>query len=203
MNNLAYSSQDKQNVGSKVEELLRKELAASTPLMYEVEAEGAAETGARSMLKDARNAIFGGAATPILTLHFQISQPRPAGLDVHLNRRGVGCYAGSLVYSTMINRSFNGEVWLDDEGKFAGDSDAAGKLNIRKDLLKKCSAFAVTKGGLAGFEMKIPRFLRIAPNGQGAQIVAVTLPRSKSMGFSASFGSSEFFALANEIETAI
>jgi hypothetical protein len=203
MNNLAYSSQDKEAVGPRVEELLRKELAAMAPLVYAVEDEGAGETGALTMLKDARNAFFGGAATPVFTLRFQIPQPRATGLDVHLNRRGVGCYAGSLVYTTVLNGNFSGEVTLDEEGRFQGDPNASGKLNARKDLLKKCGAFAVTKGGLAGFEMKVPRVLRITPREDSAEIVVVTLPRSKSMGFSASFGSKEFFDLASDIEAAM
>ena len=74
---------------------------------------------------------------------------------------------------------FTGEVSLDDDGRFQGDPAASGKLNARKDLLKKCGAFAVTKGGLAGFEMKVPRFLRITPRDESAEIVVVTLPRSK------------------------
>lgn len=202
MNNLAYGSQDKQNVGTKVEELLRKELAAPTPIPYEVEDKEAGETGVTSVLKDYRSALFGGSATPLFILHFQISQPRAAGLDVHMYRQGVGCYSGALVYSTVIGKVFSGEVTLNDDGKFSGNADAAGKLNARKDLLKKCGAFAMTKGGLPGMEMKIPRLFKISPHARGAEIVAATLPRSKSMGFSASMGSSEFFELAAAIETA-
>jgi hypothetical protein len=203
MNNLAYSSQDKETVGAKVEELLRKEVVAMAPLVYAVEDEGAGETGALTMLKDARNAFFCGAATPVFTLRFQIPQPRATGLEVHLNRRGVGCYAGTLVYTAVLEKSFAGEILLDDHGKFQGDPGASGKLNTRKDLLKKCSAFAVTKGGLAGFEMTVPRLLRITPRDESAEIVVVTLPRSKSMGFSASFGSKQFFELASDIEAAM
>jgi hypothetical protein len=51
--------------------------------------------------------------------------------------------------------------------------------------------------------MKVPRFLRITPHQDSAEIVVVTLPRSKSMGFSASFGSKEFFDLAGDIEAAM
>ncbi len=203
MNNLAYGSQDKQSVASKVEELLRKELAAPAPVMYAVEDEGAGEVGARTMLKDVRTSLLGGSATPLFTIHFQITQPRVAGLDVHLNRQGVGCFTGALVYSTALAKPIGGEVSFGDDGKFSGDATAAGRLNARKDLLKKCSAFAVTKGGLTSFEMKIPRILKIAPREHGAEIVAVTLPRSKSMGFSASLGSGEFFELASEIDAAL
>lgn len=203
MNNLAYGSQDKQNVASKVEELLRKELSSPTPVVYEVEDEGAGETGAGSMLKDARVALFRGSVTRLFTLHFHLMQPRTADLDVHLNRQGVGCYAGSLIYSVVLSKSLGGEVSLGDDGKFLGDAAGVSRLNARKDLLKKCGAFAMTHGGLTGFEVKVPRYLHIAPHEKGAQIVVATLPRSKSMGFGASLGSKEFFEMVNEIETAL
>ncbi len=203
MNNLAYASRDKDNVAPKVEELLRKELAAPAPVVYEVEDEGAGELSAGSVLNDVRTSLLGGSATPLFTIHFQILQPRAAGLDVRLNRQGVGCFAGALVYSAALAKPLGGEVSFGDDGKFSGDSAAAAKLNARKDLLKKCSAFAVTKGGLTSFELKIPRIFKITPHERGAEIVAVTLPRSKSMGLSATLCSGDFFELASAIEAAL
>lgn len=203
MNNLAYSTQDPQKVAPKVEELLRKELAAAGPIAYEVEDAGAGDTGARSMLKDAGTYLFGGDTTRLLTVHFHITQPRSADLDVHMNRQGVGSYAGSLVFSTVTSKRIADEVSFGDDGKFAGDAAAAGKLNASKDLLKKCNAFAVKEGGLTGFEVKFPRLFKIAPSDKGAQIVGATTARSKSMGFSASFGSKEFFELVSLIEATL
>jgi hypothetical protein len=43
----------------------------------------------------------------------------------------------------------------------------------------------------------------ITPREESAEIVVVTLPRSGSMGFSASFRSKESFDLANDIEGAM
>jgi hypothetical protein len=203
MNNLAYSGQDPQKFAPKVEELLRKELGAAGPVAYEVEAAGAGETGAASLLKDAGTFLFGGSTTRLVTLHFHLTQPRTADLDVHMNRQGLGCYAGSMVFSTVVGKSIGGEVSFGDDGKFAGDAGAAGKLNSSRDLLKKCNAFAMKEGGLTGFEVKNPRFFKIAPGENGAQIVGATMARSKSMGFSASFGSKEFFELAGLIEGAL
>ena len=59
------------------------------------------------------------------------------------------------------------------------------KLNASNDVLKKSAAFAAQKGGISGFELTIPRVFKIIPQAGKAQLVAVTLPRSKSMGFSA------------------
>jgi hypothetical protein len=203
MNNLAYATQDPQKVAPKVEELLRKELGAAGPVAYQVEDAEAGRTGAGSMLKDAGTYLFGGNTTRLLTIHFQLAQPRATELDVHINRQGLGCYAGPLVYSTVMGKGIANEVSFGDDGKFAGDATAAGRLNASKDLLKKCNAFAVKEGGLTGFEVKFPRLLKIAPNNSGAQIVGATTARSKSMGFSATFGSKEFFDLVSLIEAAL
>jgi len=203
MNNLAYASRDKESVAPKVEDLLRKELAAPAPIMYTVQEEGSAEISAGTILKDMSTTFFGGKDTPLMTIIFQIAQPRAAGLEVHMSRQGVGCVAGPLVYSAVLNKPCCSGVSLGDDGKFSGDSAMAAKLNGRKDVLKKCSAFAVTKGGLAGSEMKIPRTFKVLPHEQGSQIVAVTLPASKSMGFSATLNSKEFLALIPDVEGAL
>ncbi len=203
MNNLAYANQDREKIAPRVEELLRKELSAGGPISYEVQDGGAGETGAGSMLKDAGAFLFGGNTTRLLTIRFHITQPRSAELDVHMNRQGAGCYAGSLVFSSVMNKRIAGEVSFGDDGKFAGEGGAAGKLNANKDLLKKCNAFATTQGGITGFEVKIPRYFKVAPNDYGAQIVGATLPRSKSMGFSASFGSKEFLEIVTLIEATL
>jgi hypothetical protein len=203
MNNLAYANQDKEKISPKVEELLRKELSAGGPITYEVQDAGTGETGARSMLKDAGTFLFGGNTSRLVTIRFHITQPRSAELDVHMNRQGAGCYAGSLVFSSVLNKRIAGEVSFGEDGKFAGNADAAGKLNANKELVKKCNAFAMTQGGITGFEVRIPRYFKIAPYDYGAQIVGATLPRSKSMGFSASFGSKEFWEIVSLIEGAL
>jgi len=45
--------------------------------------------------------------------------------------------------------------------------------------------------------------LKIRPQEGGAQIVAVTLPRSKSMGFGASLGSKEFLEIVGLLEATL
>lgn len=202
MNNLAYNGQDEQTVAPKVEELLAKELGTGAPIAHTVESEGGGVSAA-TVLKDVGTYLFRGKVTPLFTIHFDLTQPRPIKLDVHMIRRGLGCVAGSLAYATVLNKRIAGEAVLGDDGKFAGDGDTAGKLNAKKDLLKKCDAFAVKKGGLTGLEMEIQRTMKIAPQEGGAQCIAVTLPRSKSMGFSASMGSKEFVEIVGLLEATL
>ncbi len=203
MNNLAYMGQDGQTVAPKVQELLGKELASNSPIHFAVESEGAGGASARSVLTDVATSLFGGKVVPLFTIHFDIVQPRAILLDVHMLRQGLGCIAGSLAYATTINKGIGGEVSFGDDGKFAGDAAVTAKLNSTKDLLKKSDAFAMKQGGLAGSEVKIQRTLRIVPQGSGAQLVAVTLPRTKSMGFSASFGSKEFLEIVGLLEATL
>lgn len=203
MNNLAYMGQDGQTVAPKVEELLAKEVGTGGPLAYSVESEGAGGVSAASVLKDVGAAVFGGKVVPLFTIHFNLTQPRPIRLDVHMVRKGLGCVAGSLAYATLLSKRVAGEAVLGDDAKFAGEADAAGKLNAKKDLLKKCDAFAVKKGGLPGSEMEIRRTMKIVPQEGGAQLIAVTLPRSKSMGFSASMGYKEFLEIVALLEATL
>jgi hypothetical protein len=118
-------------------------------------------------------------------------------------RKGLGCLAGSLAYATVVRKRIAGEVSFSDDAKFNGDAGVAATLNARKDLLKKCDAFAMKEGGLTGGEVKIQRTLKIVSVDGGTQVIAVTLPRSKSMGFSASLGSKEFLEIVALLEATL
>ena len=202
MNNLAYMGQDGQTVVPKVEELLSKELGTSGPIPSSVEVEGGG-VSAGSVLRDLGASVFGGNVTPLFTIHFQLTQPRAAQLDVHMLRKGLGCVGGPLAYAAGLSKAIPGDVAMADDGRFTGDAGAADRLNANKDLRKKCEAFAVKKGGLAGSEMEIPRTLKIVSRDGAAQLIAVTLPKSKSMGFSASLGAKEFLELASAVDSAL
>jgi len=199
MNNLAYGHQRQDEIATKVEELLRKELGCGSLIPYKIVAQTTEETGVKTTLHDVWTALKSGQTTELFSIHFQLSTPRAFDLEVHMNRQGAGCYAGPLVYSVVIGVAVPSEVTFDENGQFVGDG-AASKLNASKDVLKKSDAFAVKQGGISGFEVKIPRFLKITPHASGAQITAVTLPRSKSMGFSATFNTKEFLELVQKLE---
>jgi hypothetical protein len=204
MNNGAYGGRDGQTIAPKVQELLTKDLGAGASISFTIEsAEGVEKITAKSILKDMSTTYFGGKAKLLFTIHFYINQSRAMELDAHMIQQGAGCALGSLAYATTVGKRIAGPVSLGDDGKFIGDAEAAGKLNARKDVLKKCDAFAVKQGGLAGFELKIDRILKIIPRENGAQVVAVTMPVSKSMGFSASLGAKEFLEMVALLESTL
>ncbi len=208
MNTLAYSSQQPEKVAPKVEDLLRRELGATTPVPYEVETADANKTTVGTVLKEAIGKFFGSSEVPLFTLTFNVNAPRTAKVEVRMNRQGIGCHAGTLLYSARLNKKVAGEVTLDDpktfsNSPFSGDPAACERLNANKALLKKANAFAVTKGQAGGMEITIPRFCRIAPDGDGAILVAATLGQPHMLGFKISMRSKDFFELAEMIEAAL
>lgn len=203
MNNGAYMGQDGPAIAPKVQELLTKDLGAGASISFAIESVAGDGISAKSIFKHMSTTYFGGKAKLLFTIHFDINQSRAMQLDAHMIQQGAGCALGSLAYATAISKRVPGPVSLGDDGKFMGDAEAVGKLNGRKDVLKKCDAFAVKRGGLAGFELKIDRILKIIPRENGAQVVAVTMPVSKSMGFSASLGAKEFLDMVALVESTL
>ncbi|HYL97760.1 MAG TPA: hypothetical protein VEZ90_02310, partial [Blastocatellia bacterium] len=130
MNNLAYNSQDPEKVGPKVEEIIRKEVNASAPVPYRVESGNAAPYTVGSAIKEA---LIGGKTDMLFRLDFDLAEPRPARLEVSIDKMGIGCFAGTLLYSARISRPVAGEVALEPpktfgKSKFTGEPSTAGRL---------------------------------------------------------------------------
>ena len=208
MNVLAYTSQKPEVVGAKVAQLLQQDLGAATPLPYEIETSGVGKAGAGTVLKEALGSLFGGKEVLLFTLSFNLESPRWAKLDVQMNRQGVGCHGGTLLYSARLAKKIAGEISLDDpktfgNSPFSGDPAACAKLNANKDLLKKANTFACTSGDAGGMKITAPRFFKLVPDGDGALLVGATFGRPHMMGFKMSMRSKDFFELAGLIEAAL
>jgi hypothetical protein len=207
MNNLAYNSQDAASVGPKVEEKVREELGASAPLSYQVETGEAATATVGSVLGDIGSALMGGAENMLFRLNFDLAQPRPANLQVSVNRQGIGSYVGMLVYSAQLSKPVGGEVALEEpkffgKSKFTGDA-AAAKLNANGDLIKRANTFARTESQSGGLTLKIKRSFRLLPHEANSLLVIGTLPRPIKMGLSATVDAKDFFDIAEMIEKAL
>lgn len=211
MNVLAYSTQDGEKVAAKVEELLRKETGAAAPLTWDVETTGASKVSVGTLLAEGVGLIFGRSEVRLFTIGFNLATPRAARIEINMNRQGVGCHAGTILYSTNLSKPVAGEISLEDpktfgSSKFAGEGPAAAnaeKLNSSKELLKLANAFARTKANVGGVDITAPRFFKLAPREGGSILVAATLARSYSMGFKISMESKEFFQIADLIEAAL
>jgi len=205
MNNLAYNSQDAATVGPKVEEKVREEIGAGVPVAYTVEQGNAGPATFGAFLHNIGTQLVGGAEETLFYLNFDIEQPRCAHLQVSLNRQGVGCHAGLLLYSAPLARPVAGEIYLEDpkmlgKSKFIGDAAACAKLNANGDLLKHVNDLARVESQAGGQTIKIKRYCRIVPHENGASLVLATLSRPTKMGFSATLDAPAFFDIVNLIE---
>jgi len=208
MNNLAYTSQDPAYVGEKVEEKVREEIEATSAIPYQVETGEAGAATIGSFLSDIGNALIGGKDETLFRLNFDLAQRRPANLQVSMNRQGVGSHAGLLMYSTKLSKPVSAEVALEDpkffgKSKFAGDADAAARLNGNSDLIKRCNELARVESQSGGLTLKIKRCCKVIPHEGGSMLVVGTLPRPTKMGFSAALDAGAFFDIADMVEAAL
>lgn len=204
MNVLAYSTQDKTKVAAKLDEKLRDELGLAAPVPYTVEEGAGAGVSAGSLISGAARMLFGGTPDLMYTLVFDLPTPRPAQLRAHVNRQGVGCHVGGLLYSTNLAKQVGGEVALDaKKAAFAGDPALAAKLDGNKDLVKRIDKLARTKANVGGIELTVPRLCMIKPDQGGALFLLGTLGRSHAMGFKMSMDAKEFLDVAALVESLI
>jgi hypothetical protein len=210
MNMGAYNSQDPQTLGSRVEELVRSELGLSSAVPFQIiGAQDAKGFTAGSLLSDVATGVFGGKTTLLMSVGFELTQPRVVALQVQLDRQGIGAHLGTLLYSTRLNKPVRGDVTLEDPktfgtSKFVSPQDpgAAERLSANKDLLKRVNKFARTE--CPNFHLKGPRLFQIKPEGDaGSNLVAATFPRSYAMGFKISLDLKEFVDLAGMVEAAL
>ena len=208
MNNLAYTSQDPAYIGEKVEEKVREEIGAGTPVNYQVQTGEAGSATIGSFLSDIGNALIGGKDETLFRLNFDLAQRRPANLQVSINRQGVGSHAGLLMYSTKLAKPVTGEIALEDpkffgKSKFAGDATAAAKLNANGDLIKRCNDLARVESQSGGLTLKIKRCCKVVPHEGGSMLIIGTLPRPVKMGFGAAIDAKDFFDIADMVEAAL
>jgi hypothetical protein len=207
MNNFAYSSHKAEEIGPKVEEIVRGDVGAQAPLPYQIEGGDAGSMTAGKFLGDIASGLFGGKSDVLFNQHFDFTQPRPAHLQATVNRQGLGAYVGLLLFSTYLQKPVGGEIWLEDpkmfgKSKFKGDP-AAERLNGNGDLVKLANNFARTEAHSGALKLTIKRFCKIMPQPQGTLLVVGTLPRQIKMGFSATTDAQDFFNLAQMIEASL
>jgi len=202
VNNLAYTSQDAATVGPKVEEKVREDVGATTPIPYEVQAGDAGTVTVGSVAEDIGKYFVGGRANSLFTLNFSFSEPRVAQLMANVTRYGRGSYVGLLVYTTVLSKPIAAEVILEDP-KLGGDPAVSAKLNANGPLVKLAGELARTETTVASGQIKIKRNCRLVPSEAGAALILNTLPRPLKMGISATTDAGQFLQLAGMIEAAL
>ena len=125
-----------------------------------------------------------------------------------MDKQGVGCFAGTLLYSTKLSKWVGSEVALEPpktfgKSKFTGDPQACAKLNANSGLVKLANNFARTESKVGGGTLKRERLFKIVPDANGAVLLIASLPRMTSMGFSATVDSKDFFEIAKMVEATL
>ncbi len=202
MPKVMFRSHEVDKVAPALEEMLRAELGAPSPIPYEVEQGPPRDLG--TFLGEVARAAIGGTSDAIrlFTIYFNIAHPRPAQLRVMVGKQGIASYAGSLLYSCTLNAQVAGEVAF-TEGKpstFTGDKEASARLNANPDLLKRLDKLLRKRLMLGGAVISTNPICRIAPSDTDALLIVNTLSRPTQMGFSATLDAKEFFDLAGIIE---
>jgi hypothetical protein len=208
LNNLAYTSQDAEYVGPKVEEKVREEVGANAPVPYRVEAGEAATASVGSFVGDVARGLVGGKDETLFRLHFGLPRVLPAELTVSVNRQGVGSHVGLLLYSAKLSKPCGGEVALEDpkffgKSKFVGMEPTASKLNAGGELVKRANNLARVESQSGGLNLKIKRCCKVVPVDGGSMLVVATLPRPVKMGFGAAIDARDFFDIADMVEAAL
>lgn len=207
MSTLAFRTHDRNKIATQVEEKLRSEIGASTPIPYTIEDGDPHSTSRGALMGELYRTAFGGRSSPnlLFTISFNIEQPRPANLRVQVNKQGIGSYAGSLLYSTTLPRPLTEQIQLEDSKapRFTGDTEESAKLNANSDLIKRVLKFTRTRSQAGAVTFTIPRYCVLAPDGTQSILVINTLQRPTSFGFSASLDAKEFLDIATLIEATL
>lgn len=206
MNNMIYSTQNPEVVASKIEEILRKDLDLQKTMPYSIEQTGVKKGAAASIAADAARMLFGGYGTSLFEVKFDLTIPRAASVSFNVQRHGLACFVGPIMFTTTLNKAVRSEVCLDDPKifgtpRFKGQEDACARLNKNKDLLKMADKFSRIKSNVSGGGT-IKRHFAVIPAARGSDFVVITLPHLTGL-TSATTDGKNFFLLADMIEKAL
>jgi hypothetical protein len=139
--NLVFHTQDRMELGPLIEEVVRGDVGAATPLPYDFMDEPDVAAGAEGTPVDLRQ-LIGLGWTTVGTIRVRLPWPRDATLSGHLVRFGLVTYVGSVRYSIELDRDLDAEVRFEREKgggpTFVGGA-AASRLNAVPDLAKRVS----------------------------------------------------------------
>jgi hypothetical protein len=208
LNNLAYTSQDAEYVGPKVEEKVREEVGATAPMPYRVEMGEASALSVGPFVGDAARGLAGGREETLFRIRFGLPRLLTSDLWVSVNRQGVGSHVGLLYYSAKLSALCGGEAALEapkffGKSKFVGYERTASRLNANGELVKRANSLARVESQSGGLTIKIERCCKVFPFAGGSMLLVATLPRPVKMGFGAAIDAKKFFDLADMMEAAL
>lgn len=206
LSSLHYNSQKPEKVAPHVEEAIRQELGAPTPIPYQVLPGASGGATAGSLLSEWAHAQMhmSQQAAPLFYIQFALAWPRPFELQVGILRHGMGALAGRCVFAIPLAKRVPGplslvELKFGQAGGFAGDPALTARLNSNRDLLAKAYGLLATKASIGSTRLSIPHYFQIQPSRTGSLLMVHRLPRPGLLS-GANWGVKDLLAFAPMLE---
>jgi hypothetical protein len=185
MAGLRYLGQNPEKIAASVEQIVRKELGAPTPIPYQIlpGTSGGATPGsllgewAQAQLHMTRQ------AASLCYVNFRLGMPRPFEIQVSIIRQGLGALVGKCVFVAPLSRPVRGPIGLGQASrmsayKFTGEPATSERLNNNRDLLAKAYKLSIPTSTIGRTKITIPRRLEVRPTRTGSVLVVDRLPQT-------------------------
>lgn len=206
MSPLYFTGQKAEKIAPRVEQAIRQELGAPTPLPYQILPGTSGGATAGSLLSEWAHAQvhMSQQAAPLFYIQFALAWPRSFELQMTIYRQGMGALAGRCVFAVPLAKRVPGplslaELKFGQAGGFAGDPAFTARLNSNRDLLAKAYGLLSTKISVGNTRLSISHYFQIQPTRTGSLLIVHRLPKP-GMLTGANWGVKDILAFAPMLE---
>lgn len=203
-NLLVYRTHDLDEIASKVEEVVRKDVGSAMRVPYRVHPGTSERLTAREFGRDIAGLAFGFQPTTVGSIEFDLPWHRPALLTVVMDRVGLNSIARQLHYSIDLARPVSEPVGFQlakllRAGRFTGGATAT-RLNGDPALGKALGKVVLAETAIGMMAVNIPAGLEVLPIDEtSSRLLVLTLPKVGLM--SATTEAGKLLASARSIES--
>ncbi len=205
MASLSYLGQNPEKIAPRIEELVRKELGAPTPIPYQILPGTSGGATAGSLLSEWAHAQMRMTqqADALFYVHFSLAWPRPFELQISVIRQGLGALVGKCSFAVPMAKPVRGplslgQLKLMSARGFSGDPATSARLNANRDLLAKAYGLTVSTSTIGRTKLTISHYLQIQPARSGSLLVVNRL--AKALLFSVDMGVKDVMAFVPMLE---
>ena len=179
MPGLRYLSQKPENIAPRVEQLVRQELGAPTPIPYQIVPGASQGATPGSLFSEWAHAQvrMSYKTNALFHMQFMLAAPRPYELRISILRQGMGALVGTCAFAVPMSKPVRGAVSLEQSGplsvqqSFTGEPATAARLNSNRDLLFKARRVSVSASRIGNIKLSIPHCLQVQPSRTGSLLV--------------------------------
>lgn len=203
-NLLAYRTHDLDEIASKVEEVVRKDVGSAMRVPYRVHPGTSQGLTAREFGRDLAGMAFGFTPSTVGSIEFDLPWHRPALLMVVMDRIGVNSVVGKLHYSIDLARPVTEPVGFElakflKAGRFTGGATAT-RLNADPGLGKALGKVVLAETFIGTMTVRVAAGLEVLPIDEtSSRLLVLTLPNVGLM--SATTEAGKLLASARSIES--